>query len=154
MSVWLIHLLYRQPSCPIDHHTTDIRPTSINTILPCGLVPSQYKQVPMQPFINAQMPHLRLTDDACPDIARPTTAPCYLGRSAGSTSAPAQPAMVSTGVAPVFSAPTTSPLENATTICSSRKKTYVGMRDHHEWPYIHALLRCAGPLGLNYRCLL
>jgi hypothetical protein len=86
----------------------------------------------MQPWINAQAPRLRLTDDACPDVANPTTDACYAAPAAAEGAG---------GKA------------RGGRVCASGKKTYPGVRDHRERPYIAALLACARPVGLSDRCV-
>lgn len=84
--------------------------------------------VPLQPWIYAQSPRLRLTDSACPDVSQPTYNECYSEQRAGAPNANNQDGGGSV---------------KAMKICSIGKQTSVG--GEHDLIYFQFLLPTVPP---------
>ena len=73
------------PAQPAIHELTPLLPLPANRLPPsrAAAAAAAAKPVPMQPWINAHAPRLRMTPDSCPDVTQPTFDNCYTTRAAG-----------------------------------------------------------------------
>ena len=144
---------------PVALQLPDPSPPSASP-LHCRCVCARARTVPMQPWIYAQAPRLRLTDSKCPDVTRRTYGECYSERrvaAAGVVAAAAADAeafgAAGANATAAHGTINAAAEEGGVTICSSSKQSFTGVSVHRERPYLAAMLQCAQPTGLGDKCV-